>query len=100
MIPSNVIQQQANGLWPLILETLGINAIYLKNKHGACPVCGGRDRWRFDNKEGRGTYFCNKCGSGDGLQLLQLFHGWSFPVTLKMVADVLGISESHPFKTK
>ncbi|MDN4223556.1 primase-like DNA-binding domain-containing protein, partial [Citrobacter freundii] len=28
-------------------------------------------RFRFDDKEGRGTWFCNQCGAGDGLKLIE-----------------------------
>ena len=40
-------------------------------RHCPCPVCGGKDRFRFDNKDGRGTYICNQCCSGDGLELIK-----------------------------
>ncbi|HGT3510687.1 TPA: primase-helicase zinc-binding domain-containing protein, partial [Enterobacter hormaechei] len=43
--------------------------------HQACPVCGGSDRFRFDDKEGRGTWFCNQCGAGDGLKLVEKVFG-------------------------
>ena len=33
-------------------------------------MCGGADHFRFDDKEGRGTWFCNQCGAGDGLKLI------------------------------
>ncbi|EKR8964141.1 DNA primase, partial [Salmonella enterica] len=45
--------KQACGHWPNILPALGVKVI--KNRHQACPVCGGSDRFRFDDKEGRGT---------------------------------------------
>ena len=48
---------KGQGQWPSILEKLGIDASYLKNKHGPCPACGGTDRFRFDNKMGSGTFF-------------------------------------------
>lgn len=90
MKASDLIRDAACNNWSLILETLGVSAVYLKNKHGACPICkAGKDRFRFDDK-GKGLYFCNKCGSGDGFKLLQLYHGWSFPHTLTCVAKVLG----------
>ncbi|ECG5710560.1 DNA primase, partial [Salmonella enterica subsp. enterica serovar Java] len=47
----------------------------IKNRHQACPVCGGSDRFRFDDKEGRGTWFCNQCGAGDGLKLVEKVFG-------------------------
>jgi len=55
--------------WEEILFQLGIDLPGL-NKHGPCPCCGGTDRFRFDDKDGRGTWFCNQCGSGDGLDLV------------------------------
>ena len=61
--------KQACGHWPRILPALGVKVI--KNRHQACPVCGGSDRFRFDDKEGRGTWFCNQCGAGDGLKLIE-----------------------------
>ncbi|EOE5649684.1 primase-helicase zinc-binding domain-containing protein [Cronobacter sakazakii] len=61
--------KQACGHWPRILPALGVKVI--KNRHQACPVCGGSDRFRFDDKEGRGTWFCNQCGAGDGLNLVE-----------------------------
>jgi len=33
-------------------------------------LCGGKDRWRFDDRDGLGTYFCSNCGAGDGFTLL------------------------------
>ena len=34
--------KQACGHWPRILPALGMKVI--KNRHQACPVCGGADR--------------------------------------------------------
>ncbi|HHH6267025.1 TPA: primase-helicase zinc-binding domain-containing protein [Escherichia coli] len=65
--------KQACGHWPRILPALGVKVI--KNHHQACPVCGGSDRFRFDDKEGRGTWFCNQCGAGDGLKLVEKVFG-------------------------
>ena len=65
--------EQACGHWPRILPALGVPVI--KNRHQACPVCGGSDRFRFDDKEGRGTWFCNQCGAGDGLKLVEKVFG-------------------------
>lgn len=94
------VLNKAEGRWPFLLEKLGINTSYLTNKHGPCPACGGKDRFRFDNKDGRGTFYCNHCGSGDGFKLLQLYHGWSFPDTLNHVAEVLGHKSTYYDKPK
>ena len=64
----------AQGRWQGILAELGLSD-YLSGKHGPCPICGGKDRFRWDNKGGNGTYFCNQCGAGDGFKLLQEFKG-------------------------
>ncbi|EMX4381464.1 toprim domain-containing protein [Escherichia coli] len=68
--------KQACGNWPRILPALGVKVI--KNRHQACPICGGdacSDRFRFDDLEGRGTWYCNRCGSGDGLRLVEKVFG-------------------------
>lgn len=57
--------------WPSVLSALNI-PVPPNGKHGPCPACGGKDRFRFDDKEGRGTWFCNRCGHGDGLDLIAL----------------------------
>ena len=59
----------AQGRWRDILGQHGV-LVPPTNRHGSCPHCGGKDRFRFDDKEGRGTWFCNQCGSGDGPDLL------------------------------
>ncbi len=80
--------KQACGHWPHILPALGVKVI--KNRHQACPVCGGADRFRFDDKEGRGTWFCNQCGAGDGLKLVEKVLGLSAGEAAKQVNAVTG----------
>ena len=80
------------GRWESILTSLGVAAQFLSRKHGPCPMCAGTDRWRFDNKEGRGTWFCSHCGSGDGFKLLLTLNGWTFPKAAREVGRVLGVS--------
>ena len=80
----------ARNRWPGLLAHFGIDSQFLVNKHGPCPVCGGRNRYRFDDKDGRGTFFCSKCGSGDGFRLLELIKGWSFPEAAKEIEAVVG----------
>jgi len=74
-------EKAARGHWPRILPALGVQVI--KNRHQSCPVCGGTDRFRFDDKEGRGTWFCNQCGAGDGLSLVEK----ALSVTISEAAD-------------
>jgi len=83
-------KDEAVGRWPGILQALGVDPKYLTRKHGACPMCQGKDRYRFDDKEGRGTWFCSRCGSGDGFELLRQLFGWGFGDAAKEVDRVMG----------
>lgn len=80
----------AVGRWPGILQCLGLDQQFLRNKHGPCPTCNGKDRYRFDDKDGRGTWICSHCGSGDGFGLLQRVFGWSFGRAAKEVDRIVG----------
>ncbi|CAG4889442.1 DUF7146 domain-containing protein [Paraburkholderia gardini] len=79
--------------WESILTSLGVASEFLSKKHGPCPMCKGTDRYRFDNKDGRGSWFCSKCGAGDGFSLLRKLNGWSFAEAAREVERVLGISK-------
>lgn len=62
----------------------------MRDKHGSCPLCGGTDRFRFDNKDGRGTYICNGCGAGDGMKLAMAFTGKPFAEVAAQIDAILG----------
>jgi putative DNA primase/helicase len=79
--------------WPRILAQLGVPEAALRNRHGPCPGCGGKDRFRFDNKHGRGDFICARCGAGDGFALLERVHGWAFTEARKRVIEAAGLSE-------
>ncbi|WP_424765240.1 DUF927 domain-containing protein [Proteus mirabilis] len=92
MKPIDVIREvklKANGQWQAILSHLGAEVPL--NTHTACPHCGGKDRFRFDNKDGNGTFICNQCGSGDGLDLVQKILGGSVTEAAQEVASIIGI---------
>lgn len=82
--------QAAKGKWKGILLTLGIPAEVLVCKHGPCPLCGGKDRFRWDNKDGAGTYICNSCGAGDGMKLAIGFTAKPFAEVAKEIDAMLG----------
>ncbi len=83
------VKQKANGQWQNILSNLGAEVPL--NTHTACPACGGKDRFRFDNKGDNGTFICNQCGSGDGLDLVQRVLGGSVTEAAYEVAGMIGI---------
>ena len=63
----------ARGQWQMLLPALGISEEHLSGRHGPCPGCGGKDRFRFDDKDD-GRWICSQGGgspaSGDGIDLL------------------------------
>ena len=81
----------ACGHWPELLAAVGID-IPRRGKHGPCPFCGGSDRFRLDDKGGRGTWICNQCGSGDGLDLLARVTGKSTKEAAELIAPLVGLS--------
>lgn len=84
------------GRWSELLPELGIAPEFLRNRHGPCPACGGRDRYRFDDRDGRGTFYCSHCGAGDGFKLLQLVHNWDFPTTCRELTQAAGLEAEEP----
>lgn len=91
----------SDGRWPEILQSLGgLSPDQLENRHQPCPACGGADRYRWDNDEGAGGWYCNKCGGrdgqgggGNGMDLLMRVTGWQFRDAATAVERHLGLSE-------
>ncbi|MCT8863141.1 primase-helicase zinc-binding domain-containing protein [Shewanella xiamenensis] len=83
----------SNGNWLGILNSLCGDIHY--NKAQPCPNCGGHDRFTFDDLEGRGTYVCRGCGSGDALSLVAKVHSVNAREAALMVAPYVGLSISH-----
>lgn len=98
------ITDVANGHWPAILGALaGLTSEQLTDKHQPCPLCGGKDRYRFDDQDGTGSWFCNQCGgpseaggAGSGMDLLLRRTGWTFADAAKRVEQHLGITPQRP----
>jgi putative DNA primase/helicase len=87
---------RARGQWPEILRRLGVDARYLRKRHGPCPVCGGKDRFRFDDRH-EGWHYCNQCGAGPGIVLLRKLRGWDYATACKAIDEILG---GRDFRTK
>ena len=80
----------ARGRWVGILQQFGIPAFHLTGRQTPCPLCGGKDRFRFDDKAGNGTFYCNQCGSGNGMDLLKRWKDWDFRTAAQEVDKVVG----------
>ena len=90
------IKEAAKGRWGEILPALGVSIEALTGEHLPCPGCGGIDRFRFDDIEGRGTWICSQGNgqeiAGDGFDLLKHVHGWDFATAVKQVGHKLGLN--------
>jgi putative DNA primase/helicase len=85
---------RARGRWREILPLFGIDTRFLTNKHGPCPLCRGRDRFRFDDKDGSGSYYCNQCGPGCGILLIRKLRGWDHKTACDEVDKIIGDGEA------
>lgn len=84
------IIQAAADRWPTVLAGLHIDVPDSPRRHAPCPACGGSDRFRFDDG-GRGSFICNQCGAGDGLDLIKRVNNCDTTEAAQLAADVLGI---------
>lgn len=91
------IQEQANGYYvSRIFPAVGIKLHSNHNKHQPCPLCGGSDRFRCDDKNGTGSWICNQCGAGTGYTLVRDYTGNDAYDTHALIADILGIDGGKP----
>lgn len=84
----------ARGKWKSILEHFGIPADSLNGKHHPCPCDGlGKDRFRFSDQNGSGSYFCACSTATDpkgGMGLLSCKLKWPFAEIARDVDKFLG----------
>jgi putative DNA primase/helicase len=98
------IADLTNGRWPdLLAQLAGLTPDQLTDKHQPCPLCGGKDRYRFDDQDGTGSWYCNQCGGkactgggGNGMDLLMRKTGWDFAEAAKRIEQRLGLAKPMP----
>ena len=69
---------------------MGVDPKFLDNKHTSCPFCGGKDRYRFDDKGGTGSYICSVCGAGTGMKFIMTLRGWDFARAAAEIDAIIG----------
>lgn len=74
-----------------IFPAAGISFNQPAHQHQACPMCGGNDRFRCDDKRGEGTWICSQCGAGNGFMLVKEFTGLDVYETNKLIAGAIGL---------
>jgi putative DNA primase/helicase len=84
----------AEGRWREILPHFGVELKALDGKHHPCPVCGGDDRFRFDDKDGSGSWYCHKGHNGKeagyGMDLAMMLNGGDFLETASRIDRIIG----------
>lgn len=106
----NDVREYAKNKWPFILTAIGINPRFLSRRNGPCPICGGKDRFRFTDYNGEGRYYCNQCGPGDGFDLAAKVTGKKFneirdyimknAVNVKPLTNPINLDECHKEQAK
>ena len=93
MLDYDSVKRDVVGRWDGIFASLGIEVG--DGRHTSCPVCGGKDRFRYDNKDGKGTWYCSQCvpSAGDGWSLIQGVLNVSFKEALEEVGSLVGSVE-------
>jgi putative DNA primase/helicase len=59
-------------------------------KHQPCPACGGKDRFRFTDRDGDDDYYCSGCDPGKGISLVANVNGWTYPEAAKRIDEFIG----------
>lgn len=87
------VREAMIGQWETALRQLvGMDDRQFNKRHQSCPVCGGKDRWRWTDSKGKderghGWSWCNGCGAMDGLKLFQRLYGEPFNVCVNVLGD-------------
>lgn len=92
----------AAGKWRGILAEW-IDPSYLDGKHHACPLCGGKDRFRFLDYKSTGSWVCNNCADKprSAMDLLIEYTGSDFKTLADEIDQLVGnIKADEPPKEK
>ncbi len=90
MIPT---KERARGRWRQILPALGIDAKFLTGRNCPCPICGGKDRFRFiDRQDGDGMWLCSQCQPRPrpAIDLAVVYSGRPFREAARVIDDIMG----------
>ena len=95
------VRKETQGRWRGVLSALGLTGAQLSGKRVECPICRNgpkSDSFRFDDKDGRGTFFCNHCGAGDGVTLVMKMRDVDFKGALELIRPLVGAVRFEPPK--
>lgn len=82
------------GMWRDALQKIcGLSSSYFSKRHGPCPHCHGKDRFRWTdkvNEPGDGGAFCSQCGASDGIGWLMKLTGEPYSECVNILGRFLG----------
>ncbi len=90
------------GKWPGIFDHYGISVG--TGRHTCCPICSPgepkSDRFRFIDKDGTGSFFCNQCSpqAGDGISLVMKILNIDYKTCMNELAKIVGTVEATPYQ--
>ena len=96
------VKSAANGRWSFVVSTVArLPEDRLRSKHGGCPKCGGKDRFRvFKDFDHTGGCVCNQCGKfSDGFATLAWLTGRKFGEVLDLAGSLLNVAKDSPKQT-
>jgi putative DNA primase/helicase len=92
--PLEKLLRQAEGKWPSVLAACGVDSKLLTGRNQPCPMCGGRDRFRFmlNSTRADGRWICSGCmpQTGSGFDLIMSIKRCDLKEAMRMVGDVVG----------
>ena len=104
--PIEQIERLMIGRWEVLLSQYWDKRAF-NGRHQACPLCGGKDRFRWGESKqdvtmkGRGAAICNQCGSHLGLWWFMQTTGYEFPVALHEIgANFLKVEPDQEMTTE
>lgn len=97
MLTSAELYGAARGKWYGILAKV-LGKENLTGDHGPCPICGGVDRFRWDDKDGEGGYYCSGCGPGRGMTLIMKSQNIDYAAAAKWVEEILCLEQKPKMK--
>ena len=86
---------------------LGVDQKTLSGRDVPCPCCGGKDRFRFLDTDGNGTYYCRQCGGSSGrgggswgIPFVMAWKKVNFRGACELVEEVIGKSALTRHRTR
>ena len=92
------IRIQAAGRWTSALRLMGIEEKVLNGRHQPCPLCQGKDRFRWDKK--KEVAFCSGCGHKNPIDFLIQYTRQNYKEIVGGIRQVLAMTTLTPVQTQ